>query len=471
MQPTSHESPGWRRRSPPPRWLQYSRLLARAQVRASPRHRRPAFKESRRLDTCGARGRGASRRWWQAFGDPQLEVRCSCNRRARICAPRSPASSRRARRRGRSARCCIRRSMPALLPRAGAILPRRDGRGPRRHRQRLRRVAGSLVGDRPVRPAAQCDRRGERRSGERRRPRRGRSRPAGRARDDYFSLRGADAELELLEDTVEPTIAPLSSPESLSGRHCCGDRRGPGRDAAAERARATRLRASAARAARARDRRADRTDTGRLLAGGRAVCWRAATARRRAAFDAARAPSRRRGAERPVAAANAEIGVARAAWFPVFGFGARGGYEAPKPQSGSRRRANFGPPGRRHGADVRWRRHLGRQARGTRAYDEAVANYRQSALVAYREVEDNLAALHHLADEVTSEEAAAASAQRSAYHADRRYAAGVADYIEVASTQTPRSRHSDPRSMRAYAAPWLASDSCVHWAAAGHGNN
>jgi multidrug efflux system outer membrane protein len=77
---------------------------------------------------------------------------------------------------------------------------------------------------------------------------------------------------------------------------------------------------------------------------------------------------------------------------------------------------------------------LNRQARA--AYEESVANYRQAALTAYREVEDNLAALHHLADEVTADEAAAASAQRSAYHADRRYAACVADYLEVASTQT-----------------------------------
>jgi outer membrane protein TolC len=70
------------------------------------------------------------------------------------------------------------------------------------------------------------------------------------------------------------------------------------------------------------------------------------------------------------------------------------------------------------------------------AFDEAVANYRQTALVAYQEVEDNLAALRHLADELAADEAAAASAQRSAYHADRRYASGVADYLEVTSTQT-----------------------------------
>jgi len=57
-------------------------------------------------------------------------------------------------------------------------------------------------------------------------------------------------------------------------------------------------------------------------------------------------------------------------------------------------------------------------------------------LTAYQEVEDNLAALHHLADEVSSEEAAAAAAQRSVFHANKRYAAGVADYIEVTTTQT-----------------------------------
>ena len=72
---------------------------------------------------------------------------------------------------------------------------------------------------------------------------------------------------------------------------------------------------------------------------------------------------------------------------------------------------------------------LNRRARA--AYEESVANYRQAALVAYQEVEDNLATLHFVSDALAADQAAAASAERSVYHANQRYAAGVADYIEV----------------------------------------
>jgi NodT family efflux transporter outer membrane factor (OMF) lipoprotein len=142
-------------------------------------------------------------------------------------------------------------------------------------------------------------------------------------------------------------------------------------------------------------------------------------------------------AERAVAAANAEIGVARAAWFPVFALGGSGGYEAGTTAAWFEAPSRFwsaGPSVALQLLDVGGRSALNRQARA--AYEETVADYRQSALTAYQEVEDNLAALRHLAEELAADEAAAASAQRSAYHADRRYAAGVADYLEVTSTQT-----------------------------------
>ena len=142
-------------------------------------------------------------------------------------------------------------------------------------------------------------------------------------------------------------------------------------------------------------------------------------------------------AERAVAAANAEIGVARGAWFPVFALGGVGGYEATATQVWFDAPSRFwsaGPSAALPLLDAGARSGVSHQARA--AYDEAVANYRQAALTAYREVEDNLAALHHLAEELKADEAAAASARRSTYHADKRYAAGVADYLEVTSTQT-----------------------------------
>jgi outer membrane protein, multidrug efflux system len=141
-------------------------------------------------------------------------------------------------------------------------------------------------------------------------------------------------------------------------------------------------------------------------------------------------------AERQVAAANAEIGAARAAWFPVFSLRAAGGYEATTTSSWFDAPSRYwavGPAAALSLLDIGGKSGGSRQARA--AFDAAAANYRQTVLVAYQEVEDQLAALRHLADELAANEAASASAKSSAFHATRRYDAGVADYIEVTTTQ------------------------------------
>lgn len=142
-------------------------------------------------------------------------------------------------------------------------------------------------------------------------------------------------------------------------------------------------------------------------------------------------------AERSVAAANAGIGVARAAWFPVFSLTASGGYEATTTP------AWFDAPSRYWAIGpsavfplLDWGGKSGRTRQARAAFDEAVASYRQTVLVAWQEVEDQLAALHHLADEASAEDAAAESAKSSALHAQRRYEGGIADYVEVTSTQS-----------------------------------
>jgi len=142
-------------------------------------------------------------------------------------------------------------------------------------------------------------------------------------------------------------------------------------------------------------------------------------------------------AEREVAAANAQIGVARAAWFPVFSLSGAAGYESTVASTWLAAPSRFwsvGPAGSLPLLDAGARLAGTRQAHA--AYDEAVANYRKTTLVAYQEVEDSLASLHRLAEERKADEAAAASAQRSANHADERYSAGVADYLEVSTTHT-----------------------------------
>ncbi len=142
-------------------------------------------------------------------------------------------------------------------------------------------------------------------------------------------------------------------------------------------------------------------------------------------------------AERAVAAANAEIGVARAAWFPVFSLSGIAGYESTAASSwlaAPSRMWSAGPSGQLPLLDAGARLAGNRQAWAE--YDEAVASYRKTTLTAYQEVEDSLAALHRLAEELQADRGAAASAESSAHHADERYAGGVADYIEVTTTHT-----------------------------------
>jgi outer membrane protein, multidrug efflux system len=142
-------------------------------------------------------------------------------------------------------------------------------------------------------------------------------------------------------------------------------------------------------------------------------------------------------AERAMAAANAQIGVAKAAWFPVFSLSGSAGFESLLSSSWFNAPSHFwsvGPSATVPLLDAGARYGLNKQARAQ--YDEAAATYRKTTLTAYQEVEDNLAGLHHLADQRRADEAAAASAQSSAYHADQRYDAGVADYVEVTTTHT-----------------------------------
>ena len=142
-------------------------------------------------------------------------------------------------------------------------------------------------------------------------------------------------------------------------------------------------------------------------------------------------------AERNMAAANAQVGVARAAWFPVFSIAGTGGFESINSSSWFKAPSHFWSVGPGAGVpllDAGARYGLNKQARAQ--YDEATDTYIKTTLTAYQEVEDSLAGLHHLAIQRKADEAAAASAQSSAYHADQRYDAGVADYVEVTTTHT-----------------------------------
>ena len=84
--------------------------------------------------------------------------------------------------------------------------------------------------------------------------------------------------------------------------------------------------------------------------------------------------------------------------------------------------------------DAGRRRAVSEQAKA--AYDESVANYRQTVLTAFQEVEDSLAVLRILNDEAMAQQAAVAAAEHSLELSSNRYKGGVVSYLEVTTAQS-----------------------------------
>jgi len=141
-------------------------------------------------------------------------------------------------------------------------------------------------------------------------------------------------------------------------------------------------------------------------------------------------------AERRVAAANAQIGVARAAYFPVFSLTGSAGLESVAASDWLTAPSRFwsiGPQGLLTVFDGGL--HRAQSAAAHAAYDQQVANYRNSVLTAFQDVEDNLAALRRLEQEGVSEAAAVAATQGALDQANYRYQGGLVTYLEVVSTE------------------------------------
>ena len=142
------------------------------------------------------------------------------------------------------------------------------------------------------------------------------------------------------------------------------------------------------------------------------------------------------GAERRVAAANAQIGVAVAAYFPTVTLSAGGGLE-----SGSlaqwltwpSRFWSVGPGISQTVFDGGLRGAQTDQARA--AYDATVAAYRQTVLTAFKEVEDNLAALRILQDEAGVQDEAVSDARQAVTVTTNQYRAGTVSYLDVVVAQ------------------------------------
>jgi NodT family efflux transporter outer membrane factor (OMF) lipoprotein len=141
-------------------------------------------------------------------------------------------------------------------------------------------------------------------------------------------------------------------------------------------------------------------------------------------------------AERRVAAANAQIGIARAAYFPVFSLAAAAGFDSTSSSNwltAPSRLWSVGPAGVLTLFDAG--RHRAQTAQAKAVYDEQVADYRGTVLTAYQEVEDNLAALRQLQQESISEAAAVTATGKALQQAQYRYKAGLVTYLEVATNE------------------------------------
>lgn len=141
--------------------------------------------------------------------------------------------------------------------------------------------------------------------------------------------------------------------------------------------------------------------------------------------------------ERLVGEANAQIGIARAAYFPTLTLSATGGFESSQftdwlawPSRfwsiGATGAESIFEGGLRHATNAQFRAQ----------YDESVANYRQATLTAFQQVEDELAALRILTAQIQQQDAAVAAAQHYLDLANERYKLGIDPYLDVITAET-----------------------------------
>jgi NodT family efflux transporter outer membrane factor (OMF) lipoprotein len=143
------------------------------------------------------------------------------------------------------------------------------------------------------------------------------------------------------------------------------------------------------------------------------------------------------GAQRRMIAANANIGVARAAFFPALTLGAQGGFQSGGLSNLLSAPSTFwaiGPNALLSVFDGGLRRAQVAQARAE--FDASAANYRGTVVSAFQQVEDSLATLNHYHDAAVEEKAAVDAAQRTLDLSMLLYVKGATDYLTVVTSQT-----------------------------------
>ena len=143
------------------------------------------------------------------------------------------------------------------------------------------------------------------------------------------------------------------------------------------------------------------------------------------------------GAQRRMIAANANIGVARAAYFPSLTLGAQAGFESRAFSNWLSAPSAFwavGPNALLSVFDGGLRRAQVAQARAE--FDASAANYRGIVVGAFQQVEDSLATLNHYQDASVDEKAAVDAAQRTLDFSMALYKQGATDYLTVVTSQT-----------------------------------
>ncbi|HTD28160.1 MAG TPA: efflux transporter outer membrane subunit [Xanthomonadaceae bacterium] len=256
--------------------------------------------------------------------------------------------------------------------------------------------------------------------------------------DDYIQLRGFDRDSAILDDTVKAYSRAL---DLTRQRHDGGI--APGLDVSQAQ---TQLDVARSQAAQVLAQRALMEHAIAALVGESASQF--SIAPKTDAIDLPQVPTgvpstllQRRpdvaAAQRRMVAANADIGVARAAFFPAITLNASGGYESDKFANLLQQPSTLwaiGPAALLTIFDAG--KHRAQVAQARAAFDQASAKYRSVALAAFAQVEDNLALLAHDHDASEAQKSAVASAQRSLDFAMDRYRNGAVSYLDVVASQT-----------------------------------